>query len=231
MVSAALLGLAASWPVETRRGVDHVVETRTIPLSRKALDFIGRDHETKRLLREIVGDRVGAASAVLTIFDWVRSHVELQGPERPVIDDHVIDIVHRGYGAPDQVTEAFALLASYAGFPAAAVTLETGSGGGGLVLAAVQMEGDLHLFDVVLGVYFADTSGALVGFDRLRSDPELARTSLRGPVPDPDAYIEILRASQAPRPNFRRTEMQKPGARLGIELRRLLSRWRSAVNW
>lgn len=120
-----LIGIIAvfSWPVTTRYGVDYRWSSRQIPLGEKGLDFLHRDFETRRLVREVTEGASGDEEKLKRITAWVSANVRPVPPGFPVVDDHIQNVWIRGYGTSDQRAEVFALLASYSGFSAAARTV------------------------------------------------------------------------------------------------------------
>ena len=221
VISVALLIVVALWPVETRFGRDFQWSTREIRLYEKAIDFVSRHRQTHRLVDDLVGDQAPGKEALLTIFEWVGENVRPTPAGFPVIDDHPWHIIIRGYGETDQRTEAFALLASYAGMPTSATTIFDPAGDGGFLVAIVRVEDDLYVFDIANQVLFLERSGGLATVDRIVEDP--ATIHLRGPSGGIDAapYEPFFSSLDGVRPDFSRMEMQKPIKRFVSELSNL----------
>ena len=174
-----------------------------------------------------MADVAGAAATderrVLAFFDWARAHVRPVPDGFPVIDDHVFHIIVRGYGAPDQRTEAFALLASYADMPATAMQLTSPSGTAQIVVAFVEIGDRIHAFDVVNGFVFRRGDGTLADVDELRADPSLIRSAARGLEIAGVPYESFYVSAADVRPHFARMAMQKPWQRLKTEARKLVT--------
>ena len=216
----AVLATVALWPVETRHGVYYEWTSTTIPLYEKAINFVSRDLQVRRVLDDVVGNESDPQRKVVRLFHWVRANVRPTPEGFPVVDDHILNILIRGYGAQDQRTEAFALLSTYAGMPAAYVLEKGPDGVTDFHLAVVQVEDDLYLFDVVNGIAFQDSTGALVDVERLRASPELL--GIGGDVATIlcSAYRRVLASEAGTNPSFERMEMQIPWRRLRIEAAR-----------
>ena len=221
-MAACLVGVIAAWPVETRSGVDYEWSSRRILLFEKVVDFVSRDLQTRRLVDDILVEISGEQEQVVAIFDWVGSHVRPVPEGFPIVDDHVLHIIIRGYGARDQRTEAFSLLASYAGMRSAAAVLKSPTGNAEIIVALVEIGERVYVFDVVNEIIFLDRSGTLVDVEQLMANPELVSSAaperrIRD-VPYEGFYESVAQA----RPNFSRMEMQKPWGRLRSEVSKLL---------
>lgn len=222
LCAVAVMATIALWPVETRHGLNYEWSSTTIPLYEKAVNFVSRDLQVRRILDDVIGDETDPHRRVVRLFDWVHANVRPTPQGFPVVDDHILNILIRGYGAQDQRTEAFALLSTYAGMPATYLMEKGPDGVTDFHFALVEVEGDLFLFDVVNGIAFQDSTGELVDVERLRSDPELLGSG--GPIATTagSAYRRVLTSDAARDPSFERMEMQIPWRRLRIEVGRAL---------
>ncbi len=214
---AAGIGLAC-WPVTTRVGIDYRVSTYRIPLGQKAIQFVGRHLETRRLAREVTQGAVTDEEKILRIFSWVVGHVRATPPGSPVIDDHILNVVHRGYGQPDQQTEVFTLLASTAGYPAGMALLRAAPSEKVLPVALVQMGGELYLFDVANGLLFREGQGRLYTLAELQKNPSLIEAVTGEFQVSGLPYSRYL--AEVPHLTFSpaRMERQNPFSRLKTEL-------------
>jgi len=223
-IAAILLIGAAVWPVTTRVGVDYRWSTKRITLLEKTIHFMSRDLQTRRLAAEVTHGASGAEETLLKIFTWTVQHVQPTPPGLPVVDDHVLHIIIRGYGAQDQRTEAFALLASYSGFPATKATARIPGTDKDLVVALVRDGPKTYVFDVNNNISLRNEQGTLADLTELLSNPGLmaqaADHALIEGVPY-EHYLLGLRGLQA---TFARMEAQKPWPRLRQELDHLFGR-------
>jgi len=212
------VGTVACWPVETRFGVNYEWSSRQIRLYEKVTDFISRDLQTRRLVSDIVASAAPEQVQILAIFDWVGAHVRPTPNGFPVVDDHVLHIIIRGYGAPDQRTEAFALLASYAGMLSTATVLQSETGSATVVVSLVQIDNRVYVFDVINQVVFQDAGGALADVERLMAEPALIRDASGDLEVAGIPYERFFSTLPDLRPNFSRMEQQKPWYRATSEI-------------
>ena len=224
IASAGLLVTIALWPVSTRVGINYRVTERRITLFEKCVSFIDRDLQTRRLAAAVTRGAIGDEETLLQLFSYVGEHVRPTPPGLPVIDDHPLHILLRGYGAADQQTEAFALLASYSGYPASG-SFRLASDGSRLLVALVEVGDRRFVFGVADGILFRDGQGRLLDLSQLLRDPALANAAAPGRT---IAGLPLSRFFQnvagTPQPSFARMESQKPMLRLKFELLRLFGR-------
>ena len=223
LCAAAIAGLVAiaMVPVETRQGVDFSVNTYTLPLYAKALDFVQRDSGYARLVRRIVDKDASAESRALTIFDWTRKNIRDTPAGFPIVDDHVSHIIIRGYGQNDQKTDVFTTLATYAGVPAFWTLTQPPSPT--LILSFVWIDGRWRVFDVENGIVLRNRSGSLASAEELARDPSLVelvaanRMHRRKPY---RSYFVGFRPSEPP--DILRAELQMLWPRASNRIRRLV---------
>lgn len=223
IASVVLVICIALWPVTTRFGIDYRVSERKITLFEKCVSFVDRDLQTRRLTKEITRGTSGDEEILLKLFSYVQEHVRPTPPGLPVIDDHPLYILVRGYGAPDQQTEAFALLASYSGYPATAAFLPAG-GDARFLVALVQMGDRVLVFGVADGVLFRDAQGRLIDLAELRRDPARASAAAPGHTVGGLPLERFFQQAEGAQHSFIRMESQKPLTRLKFELLRLVGR-------
>ncbi len=214
-VLVAIIGTAAvlSMPVTTRQGVDFSVSTYRIPLYLKAISFIDRNLEYRRLAHHLTSGMTTDQDKVLALFTWTRDHIRPTPPGLPVVDDHIWHIIIRGYGEADQVADVFTTIATYAGIPAFWEVVELPAGPGKLVLSFAKVEGRWAMFDVVGGVAFADPQGRLLDAQELLTHPEALGAPYR-------EYIEHLQRLEIPA--VLRAQKQMPWPRFVYEVKRRL---------
>ena len=150
----ASLVIIARWPVTTAVGIDYRVTVKQLTLFEKAAAFVSRDLEMRRLMREIVGTGGTQEQRLLRMYDWVSDNVHPIPPGLPVVDDHVLYIFVRRYGAIDQRAEALAALASYDSMPATTLALGKDPKRQLVQLTVVQLADRLVVFDVNNGITF-----------------------------------------------------------------------------
>ena len=219
--AAAALIVAACWPVTTRYGVNYRWSSRTITLFEKSVHFISRDLQTRRLVKELLRGVRPGDPALMRLFEWTVANIHPTPEGLPVVDDHPLHILIRGYGAEDQRTEAFALLASYAGFPSAAVTLRAPGTDAGLLVAAVRAGSQTFIFDVINGVAFQDEQGRFVDLMELSRNPLPARRAAGDLTVAGIPYARFFEEADRHVTSFDRMEAQKPWSRLRQEVTHL----------
>ena len=214
--------LLAQWPVPTRYGINYRWTSKKIPLYEKSMHFLDRHIQTRRLAGEITRGALNDEEKVLQIFSWVTENIRPIPAGFPVLDDHILYTILRGYGGSDQRTEAFALLASYSGSPAMGTILRAPGSNRGLHVALVRIHGRIFLFDVLNRLLFKDSIGKLIPLEDLVKDPTIVANASNGLHLDGVAYKSYFLQLNELRPTFYRMEDQKPWFRLRNELRNLL---------
>lgn len=206
----------------TRRGVDFQVSTQEIPLYRKALDFFRRHYQYQALTQEITRNLTSDRERALAVFDWTRRNIRRTPEGWTVVDDHVLNIIIRGHGLNDQMTDVFTTLSTYAGVPAFWRVLKPSDFEKELVLSFARIEGKWAVFDVANGLIFRNERGDLASVEEIAASPGLVERTA-GPlryrgIP----YHRYFEGFVPPKvPDVLRAETQMPWPRLGFEARRL----------
>jgi len=217
---AALAGVAVI-PTETRQAVDSTLYVHTIPLYAKALDFVQRDLGYARLVSGIVDEEAAPEARALTLLEWTRRNIRDTPDGFPVVDDHVLNIIIRGYGPAWQKAEVFTTLTTYAGVPAFVASSRQIAPR--LTLSFVWVERRWRVFDVDNGIVFRNRRGDLASADELAHDPSLSTAAAGGrsyrsqPY---EAYFEGFRPPVAP--DVLRGELQMLWPRLSYPVMRLI---------
>ena len=222
-VAVAVVALAC-WPATTRFGENYVWSSKRIPLYEKAVNFISRDLQLRRLAQEITaGTPPASPERLQRLFAWTGEHVRATPEGFPVIDDHILHVILRGYGGSDQRTEAFTVLAGYAGIEAAvARLLPPERNDEFLIIALVRLGGKTYVFDVVNALTFTDAAGRLADTEALLADPSLITARAPGRVVRGVPYEQYFLGLRDPWV-FSRTDAQKLWPRLRQEVSRVFS--------
>src|SRR5262249_52083836 len=127
----------------------------------------------------------------------------------------------RGYGAPDQRTEVYALLATYAGLKAASAALVTyvNDRPRGLMMAVTEFEGRTWLFDVDNQLLFTRADGALAALDDLAGDPSIVSHAAGALTVHDVPYAEYFAHLDRLAFSFDRIRRQQPLSRLAEAVR------------
>ncbi|MBI3321296.1 MAG: hypothetical protein HYZ91_03405 [Candidatus Omnitrophica bacterium] len=231
MAGVLLIGVlwgVALFPVHTKQGVDYQIVSRPLPLYLKVMGFLLRDAEYRRLAKAITHGQTTDEARALVVFQWTREHIRPTPRDWPAVDDHIANIIIRGYGADDQRADVFTTLLTYAGVLAYWKIIVAEHGAGKLVLSFVRINGQWTVWDVERGLAFRDAQGRLASVAELAQNPALLGSdglaAYRGqPYRQ---YVEHGLASLTV-PDPLRAEEQMPMRRLLAETRRMWQRvWR-----
>ncbi len=211
-------------PAKTRQGVNFKVRTVQIPLAIKAMDFLVRDWKYRVAAAEIVNMKATPDERILAIYAWTREHIRRQPRDFPVIDDHILHIMIRGYGISDQMADVFTTLCAYAGVSAYWRPVRVRPDKGALVLSFALADNGWTVLDVANGLVFRDTAGSLVPASALLENPELISQVTGDRYLEDVPYTAYLAAiGDVTPPSPLRAELQMPVRRLLYELKRLIS--------
>lgn len=207
------LWIVLNMQVTTKQAINYEVKTYSIPLYLKGLNFITRHYSYHWLLDQILAESE-EKQEVLQIWNWTTQNIADQPDELPVIDDHVWDIIVRGYGKPDQRADVFATLCNYAGFPSGITRLTHESQEQKMFIAFVKINEKWYLFDPALKTFFEDKNGNMLPCDSLNktpfqlSNPGIDINHYKGYLPSIDEFD--------PKESYRqnRSAIQSPVARL-----------------
>jgi hypothetical protein len=218
--AVGLIFVVANWPVSTRQGIDFEVSTIELPLYVKALDFIQRDAGYRQLASRIVPADSTAEARALALFAWTREHIRDVPPSLPVVDDHVLHIVIRGYGTDDQKADVFATLATYAGVRAYWALIGEAPK---LALSFAQVDGRWRVFDVANGIVFHTSGGELATPDELTATPSLVQEAAGQRLYLGRPYMSYFTGFRFPEPpDVLRAEQQMLGPRLRAWVKQLV---------
>ena len=192
-------------PLKTKQGVDHVVHIKTIPLYLKFTSFLYRDFQYKRLSERIVYDIDDSIKKVDKIYSWTIENVRKQPPGFPIIDDHIWNIIVRGYGSSGQTAEVFTTLSSYAGYESFWVTLQVKETRERLVLSFVRIEDRWHVFDL---------------YNRKKFDDNKTLKDLTPYGPSYESYMQSM-DNEIFEKKIRRSDRQKLFPRIVYEIQRI----------
>jgi len=179
---------AANIPVTTRQGVDYEVRAYHIPLYIKVIEFIDRDYQYRRLVREITAGVPCGEAQVLAIFNWCVANIRHKPDGFPIVDDHPLNIIVRGYGVKDQFEDVFTILCTYAGFEAFYKEIVQPSGERYLI-AFVKIGGKWYPFSVNRAIA-PEKGGKPVSIGDIAAEPASAAAFI-GTFPgfEPRAFV------------------------------------------
>ena len=209
----------AWWPTSRLVGVNYVVSRETLPLWRKAAEFIDRDAQLRKISREVLGGINGHEAKVLAALAWTRANISYAPGDKPVIDDHIANVIARGYGQSDQLADVFTTLLSYAGVRAYSEPI--GLSPRVMALSHAWIDGDFRVFDVTHGLVFRTDGGRLAtGADLARDHAIVTRAARASGIEAIHDYLSYFDGYRPrPAPAVSRAELQMPARRLWFELR------------
>ena len=221
------LAFVANLPVATKQGVNFEVSTHRLPLYLKAFEFLDRHAQYRQLANEITHGATSDRARVLAVFNWTARRIQPAPEGWPVVDDHILNIIIRGYGANDQRADVFATLVTYAGVPAFWQRVTAPGTRDGVILTFVRVDGRWVVMDVANSFMFRNTGGELASAEDVAANrsimPAAAGSLMIGSTPYSRVFTQ-LRTPPIPRPL--RAELQMPWLRLWDQTKRAVGRER-----
>jgi hypothetical protein len=170
---AVAIGIVATMPLTTLQGVDFVVSSHTVPAYVKVIAFVDRSVNYGRLAGAVTAQASTEEDRMRAVFEWTRSNIRDTPAGFPIIDDHVWNILIRGYGQDDQKADVFTTLLTYAGVPAYWILIGPKPE---LALSFVRIGDRWRVVDVANGLLYRTREGTLATAEELAADHSLART-------------------------------------------------------
>lgn len=214
-------------PVTTKQGVNYEVSEHRIPLYRKAFEFLDRDAQYRHLAQGITRGAASDTVRVRAVFDWTARRIQTVPEGWVVVDDHILNIIIRGYGTTDQRADVYATLSTYAGVPSFWQKLVAPGTERGLILTFAQVDGRWVVMDVANGFLFQTLRGELASLDDFATQravlPAGAEPLMIGDRPYPTVFRQLRMPSI---PDTLRAELQMPWRRLWYQSRRAIGQVR-----
>jgi hypothetical protein len=221
-----LLGLAfliaaiflLNMEVTYRQGVDYKVGLVRIPLYLKITDFFDRSFNYQALVNRIVNRGDSESMRAVKILTWVDANIKPVPGGFPVIDDHVWNIIVRGYGTADQQSDVFATLCNYAGIEAFFSNLPAQGNPERLItLSFLKIDNEWRVFDPACGAYFRNRNGQLAFISELKNgDWDVFYIKPRVTVKNYQEYFSSLGDISGAK--WKRSSIQSPLKRLLYQL-------------
>jgi transglutaminase-like putative cysteine protease len=208
--------LLLSRPSTTHQGVNYQVSEHTLPLYLKLLSYFHHHYEYRNLAQNLVGQVRKREEKIQILFDWTREHIRPVPKELPIVDDHIWDIIVRGYGTQDQAADVFAALCAYAGIPAHfefQCVLNTKVC---LAVAFVEgADGEFGIYDPRTDVIIRNNAGEVASLKEIRTDLTLVERAAPNRVVSGYPYARFFEhIPEVSTKDFSRTTRQMPGKRL-----------------
>lgn len=206
--------------VTTRQGINFKVSVIKIPLYLKVLDFFDRHYNYKQLVHRITAGAKSDEERVIRIFNWTYEHIKKQPSELPVIDDHVWNIIVRGYGKDDQSCDVFSTLCNYAGFRSFYDYVPSVRNSAKIILSYVSIGELWYVFDPYNGIFFTNKKNVYASVDDIKNGNW--RLEYSGPegesIPDYKEFLSgIVKLKQV---GLCRENIQSPLRRILFELQK-----------
>lgn len=210
-----VLAMVARVPVTTLQGVNFEVTAHRLPLYLKTFEFLDRDAQYRNLAAEVTRGAASDQQRALAIYEWTIHRIQPAPDAWQILDDHILNIIIRGYGTSDQRADVFATLVTYAGVPAFWQHLQVPDTNDALLLTFVQIDGRWVVFDVANRLIFWNVQGQLASLEDLRDGRATVPAAAQKIFVKTTLYSQVitqLRMPAIPRPL--RAELQMPWPRL-----------------
>jgi hypothetical protein len=224
-----VLGLVAvaHLPVTTKQGVNFEVSTYRIPLYHKVFEFLDRDAQYRVLASTITRGALSDADRVRAVFNWTARRIQPTPDDWAIVDDHILNIIIRGYGTHDQRADVVATLTTYAGVPSFWREVRPTGGDPALILTFALVQGRWVVMDVGNRFLFQTRQGELATLDdfstRRAELPADTGTLTLGATP----YSAVVLQTRMPAiPDTLRAELQMPWRRLWYQTRHAIGQVR-----
>lgn len=145
-----------------------------MPLGIKGAEFLIRDYRYRVLAAELTQGLDEDEAKAEALLRWTRARIRPTPSGWPVMDDHISNIIVRGYGESDQIADVFTTLATYAGIPAFWRAIRNGPIPGPRIASFLRINGRWTAWDAAAGTVFRDAEGSLMSVQELgwgRFDP------------------------------------------------------------
>jgi len=219
---AAVFGAALNLDVSIRQGIEDRCQQVHMPLYVKWTQFLARHYEYARLARAITVHCKTDEEKAIAILDWTRQNIKDLPAGMPVHDDHILNIIIRGYGVPEQFQDVFTTLCVYSHIPAFWESIRVR--GAKYALSFVKIDGRWRVFDAYYGKYFRTKAGAIASAEDIIGD----RSIVKGPDIDSikikgEPYKKFYDGLKTPliAPATLRAEKQMPVHRILFESKKV----------
>lgn len=162
---AFILNLKVSY----HQGINYEYKFIKIPLYLKIIDFFSRHYHYHELTKEIIRSCKTEEEKVFRLFNWTHENIRHVPEGFPIIDDHVWNIIIRGYGADDQFHDVFTTLCNYVKIKAFFTWVASKKENKKISLSFVKFQEKWFVFDPFYGVYFKNNKGGLVDIESIKA--------------------------------------------------------------
>ena len=172
---AALIFGILNIDVSIRQGVNGKYREIHMPLYVKWTQFLARHYEYARIAKEITAGCKTDEEKALAILNWTRANIKDIPGGLDLVDEHILTIMIKGYGAPAQFQDVFTTLCAYSGIPAFFEKVYAKGNKARYVLSFVKINGKWRVFDAYSGKYFRTVRGDLASPEDILDDESLTQ--------------------------------------------------------
>lgn len=214
--------------VNIRQGIDGKYREIHMPLYVKWIEFLSRHYEYARIAKEITAGKTTDEDKALALFKWTHDNIKPVPEGMPRVDDHILNIMIRGYGTSEQAQDVFVNLCVYSKLPAFWQRIYDKSKKVRYSLSFVKIDNKWRVFDAYYDKFFRNKLGEIASVEDLAADQGLLENSgldeisIRG-VPYKEFYENLGTFSI---PTTLRSDKQIPLRRIVFEMKKLVGKER-----
>jgi hypothetical protein len=180
-LSVLVMGIILSnVTVSIRVGEDGRYTIIKMPLYVKWTQFLARHYEYARIAKEATAGCKTDEEKALALLAWTRHNLKDTPAGMPIRDDHILNIIIRGCGVPEQFQDVFTTLSSYSGMPAYWAKPYDLEHKTRYAVSFVKIGGKWRIFDAYRGAYFKNDKGVMASVEDQMKEPV--------PLPGADAH-------------------------------------------
>lgn len=208
------------------QGINYRVIQKRIPLYLKIVDFFSRHCHYRELVKELIKDCKTEEEKIFAIFEWTHKSIK-EAPEGfPILDDHVWNVIIRGYGTDDQSADVFATLCTYVGFPARWVKIYPRDSNVWIAVTFVKVNRNCFIFDPMRGNYFMNALGEIADVDDIMHDISIVLKADNKPVIHGIEYVKYFdNLALVQDLKFPKARFQMVFPRIIFEIKKFLSKY------
>ncbi len=175
LISIASVFFVLNIKTSIRQGINGKYHLITMPLYMKVSDFIVRGNRYDLLVDNILENTNGDIEKLNALFEWTSKNIRPIPANFPIVDDHVDNIIIRGYGSDDQSADVFTTLAVVAGFKAGIYLIGAPPDKKLHAISIVENDGKMLLFDTYCRFYFLNNDNEIASISDVAKDINLVR--------------------------------------------------------
>ncbi len=222
LLSITIIGAVLNLNTSITVGKDWQCRQIKMPLYIKWTEFLARHYEYGRMAKEITAGYDDNGKEVLALLRWTHQNIKDVPPGMPVMDDHILYIIVRGYGVPEQFQDVFTTLCTYAGIPAFWRKIRDREHKTTYPISFVLLNGKWRVFDAYRARYFIADNGEIASVEDILKKPSLVKgDDIDHIYIDGVPYKEFFNnMGPVSRPQTLRAEKQMPLHRIVYETKR-----------